>query len=191
MARVKYVGSTVNILRFVDLHVRPEHIEEGKAWYRGARQEAGALASTFGVDLQIAVALQAAYSINNTWSNTRGFVYRTLERWANGDKAPGTGLVSTVGMVHRVLHKNDPDQLTGNKVRDFYQAILTGGNHPRPVIDRWMARIFLDDMTFQGTVNTSMYHRAQGCYIEAAGLLNHHPADLQAVAWCAVRGTGV
>jgi len=191
MGRRKWFGSADNILNFFRKAVDPSHLDEGRDWYRQAQREAAAMAMTFGVEIHTVAGMLSAYSANNTWANNRLAVYTTLRRWRDGDERPVRGLTTVVNMVEPMLAGAHPmDVIRGLKLRDFYRAILTGGHHPLPVIDRWMARVWMDLPDWNLSVTPAMYRDAQSAYLEVAEALNIHPSDLQAGVWVAVRGTG-
>lgn len=191
MGARKWFGSAANILNFFRSQVDTAHLDEGREWYRQARREAGAMAMAFGLPLTTVCGLLAAYSINNTWANNRLNVYRTLVLFRDGDPNPVRGLKTTVGFARPMLDGVHPlDVMNGLKLRDFYLAILTGGTSSRPVIDRWMARVWMDMPEFNLSVTPAMYRDAQAAYIEVAQALEIHPSDLQAGVWVAVRGGG-
>ena len=191
--RRKWFPRASHVLEFWDAVVKEEHLEAGRVWYKEAQRQALAMSQAYGVDFPVVCAVISIYSINTPWEVNLKMARRTLEKWANGDRAPGYGLKTVKKQVNAVLQNNDPTHIRGQKLSDFYRAILTGGKHGEPVIDRHMARISLGIPDWDGSVTPAVYREAQRVYKEALDLIHAvdgeyiEPAPFQAAAWIAFR----
>lgn len=177
----KWIGSKDNIRRFWEEHVTRKHVREGQRWYKDAHDLAVAISETFGTDLPVVCAVLSAYSQNTYWERTVTATIKNLNFYYRYGTV--MGMRNTIDTVTAILDNNDPSLLKGPKLNDFSMAILTAGQHPFPVMDRWMARVWLGKLNWMGTVTDAVYQDAQAAYIEVADEMRKARAVLQAGIW--------
>lgn len=173
MGRRKWFPALQPVLSFWKEHVTDDHIQRGLAWYREAQREAAALAMVFGIEFNVVCAVIAVYSQNSGWAGNRTLAYNALKAWTNGE--PLRGLVPVVDKATRILQTGDPTIIregTSPKTWDFYQAILTGGKAAQVVVvDRWIARVSLDDLEWGKSVTPRVYEDAREVFLQAMDIL--------------------
>lgn len=179
--RRKWIGTLDNIRKFWETEVSQDHIDTGLRWYEEAHDIAVAISNHFGTDLDVVCAVLSAYSANTYWERTVTMTIKNLSFYYRYETV--TGMRSTIKMVKDILDNNDADRLRGPKLRDFAQAIFTRGRHRHPVMDRWMARVWLGIMDWNGTVTEAMYTEAQEAYKQVADEIDMARAALQAGIW--------
>lgn len=167
----------------------------GTRWYDMARSECLYLSTKYNVPLTVSVGVVAALSPGNPWSRNL-FDAETL-------LAENSARVGVYGRRNRdkalaIINGTDPlTILSGDKVRAFYQNILTPDNPTNPVvIDRHAKCLALgyrakrkgyasDDS--KSAVKRSEYRYLERHYKRVAADVGALPNRIQAITWCAWR----
>lgn len=197
MPNAKHVN---NLLAHFD-GTRPRDRREYKVWYAKERLTCRKIARDFGITVRQAAGIVAAYSQNNDWEGNIRDVRTFLANPTNH------GLALAYGPSLRILQGERPlDVLAADgvkyaqksgrmigfardpfKLRNFYRALC--GDPDALTMDRWAARAA--DPTLTNPKNEREYNALCEDYREAARLRRQRPADMQAIVWCAVRGSAV
>lgn len=199
----KFKGQTLtekkcinSILRFYALASLAE-IQDGLTWYEEANKYSRELASRFGITLQQAVGLIAAFSPQAGWVENKrycvSFLYAPNSRvrsQVQTDKAKLILTLSSEGDIYNALSTRN----AAYKTKAFFLNIL---NHDIPTdvtIDRHAIASCIQHPDNVSALDASYGHLTklqydffQSCYIKAAKELNILPQQLQAIVWVTYR----
>lgn len=168
-----------------------DEILEGKAWYAETHNWCQARADEYGLTLETVAAIVAVLSPLQAWTQNKKSAKRVL---ATGS-AVGCGLKSNCRKAEAILRGAAPlDVLNGDKVLNFYQNIITGGENDGATIDRHAVSIAegreVGDAERGKLLRTKrQYADYVEAYRAAALILGIHVAMLQAITWVAWRNT--
>lgn len=163
----------------------PELTEAGKNWYKSAYDECVDIAINSPYTINQVVGAVAHLSPRQHWKKNIDYTKLVIE---TGD-APC--LNRSIENAKRALMSDNPIDTfspTAIKTRSFYHNILSDYDHV--TVDVWAARIALGSDDAEKILGRKgMYQSISHAY-KLAGM-NHGltPAETQAVAWCAARGT--
>lgn len=164
---------------------------DGMRWYESAHALAASLAHRYGFTVRQMAGVIAVLSPNISWS--RNVQLATLA--AKDGKASGTFGKNT-DKADRILNGADPaDVVSGPKVTNFFQNIMTSGENDGVTVDRHAVSIAEarevgdDERGKLVRVNKSRngYGEYVDAYREAAYRAGISPAKLQAITWVAWR----
>lgn len=152
---------------------------KGLAWYRGARMMVKAIARKNGVSHAVAAGVVAALSPRLQWAVN----VRCADTVLGGGIPRGVFKTS----LHKALRITRGGErpsvvLSGPKTRAFYKALM--GDDQAAVVDVWVLRA----VRWTRKVTDRAYARIAGALRAAADAVGVPTAQLQAVAWVAVRG---
>lgn len=177
---------TRRLLRAYD-RASAEHRADGERWYRMTGQTAAQLAAEHGTDPRTVAGMLAALSPRCQWPVTVKGARAMLEAAAAGRPEPiVAGIASNRAKAWAIATGADPDAVLGGpKVRAFYRNIA--GDPDAVTVDVWAARAAtgrrIDGPGRQYEVIATAYQRA-------AARRNIEPRIMQAIVWCAIRGSG-
>lgn len=172
--------NVANILRVYD-QATAEEIRQGLEWYSNASNEAALLHP----DQRIASAIVAALSPGLRWERNIEAARRVIGR----EDLAGLGVrwYDGVRKAERILSGENPATvLKGNKVRAFWQCILSPINKLHVCIDGhayaiWRGKRFTLDEVPQ--LSDRMYNGIAADYTEAASVAGILPLQMQAITW--------
>jgi hypothetical protein len=162
----------------------PVIVERGRAWYREANAIALNHVVEYGVTLEQASGILAAFSPRMAWGQNVMMAERLLSR--NGTLDGGC-LKRSIEQASRIYFGEDPLRvMQGPKTRAFYQAVLTAGQSETAVIDvhAWSMLI---GRRAEKAPNLTQYRAADTCIRRAADIVGEGTHELQAVTWLAWR----
>ncbi|PSL04114.1 hypothetical protein CLV30_106117 [Haloactinopolyspora alba] len=175
--------TTPNVLRVYERATSAER-SDGMRWYRDAHEFAASLTD----DVPTAVGVLAALSPRMPWGRNKALASDAVARgYASG------ALLDNVAKADAILSGADPlAVLRGDKVRNFYLAILEPDSHAGVVIDRHAFDIAVGrktgDAARQALARKGMYDRFARAYRRAADAVGGVTAgQMQAVTWTAWR----
>ena len=124
-----------------------------------------------------------------------------LEHKYNGVPLPPLqAYPANIKIAMEILEDGDVRRLKGQKVRDFYMSIISGGETDRCPIDRWAAREFppynkkivvnKKKVWKEVDLNATQYKSYQLKFQKAADALGLYASELQAILWVARRENG-
>lgn len=160
----------------------PEQRQRGRDWYPAYRRHCARIARETGAPIRRAVATAAILSpdaqlrTNLDWARTacqsRGAA--AVGRYPNAMRARYAPVLTG--------DCAPSDACTGDKVRNFYRAIL--GDPDAVVLDRWALRA----VGFERKSPTPLqYARIAETFREAAAAVGETPRDFQAIVWIVLR----
>ena len=163
----------------------PGVITEGIAWYIFAKQECEKMAIHSQYNLHQVAAAVAHLSPRMPWSRNISFAQELV----NTGSAPV--MQRSLENAKRALVSDNPIETFGvgaHKTRNFYRNLT--GDHTVVTVDTWAARIAMPDLESEKILGRKgMYDAVSHAYKLAAYDYSLRPAEVQAVAWCAARGT--
>lgn len=178
-------ATTPNVLRVLDMATEAEWTE-GLQWYSEAQALAVELAGMPNGrgDIERAAAVIAILSPMKEWSQNKRLAIRAYE---DGGLSGGTFRHAVV-KVNRLLVDWVEDisgEVTGPKVRSFWQGIVTGGDTDVVTIDRHaydvaIGKRLTDD---ERVIGIGMYRSCERAYIRAARARGMSAAQVQAITW--------
>ena len=171
--------NVIDAYELADLAAR----SNGGHWYADARAYAVSLASVRALSIECTAGIIAALSPRTSWRRN----IAAAEILAAGGTPVGI-LGRSVADARAILAGAHPlDVLNGPKVRAFYHAILSAGRRGTAVIDAHATRIATRGQF--DTVAPCRYADVAEAYALAAEVLSIPIHTVQAVTWCAARGT--
>lgn len=158
----------------------PQQIEEGHAWYPTAHQIARDQAEEHLVPIEVTAGILAALSPRLGWGKNVMYAERMLSSLGTLDH----GLLGrSLAHGRAIFDGAKPlDVLNGPKTRAFYQAILTAGQSPDPVIDVHAWAMLLGERGTPPPTN-AQYRAAAKCMTAASRVLGVNVHDIQATTW--------
>jgi len=176
---------TTRILRVYDNSTDAMRIA-GELWYQEANEECRTLALEFGIRHAQAIGIVAALSPNMRWERN---VLAAREMLQGNMRVT---YPANVGKACGILADRDPmDVLGGNKVRSFYQNILSGGYDEAVTVDGHASNIArgIRQPIARTTVTNRQYGIIARAYRNAATRRNLTPPAMQATVWLAWRAS--
>lgn len=185
-----------SILRFYALASMAEN-QDGLTWYAQAHDYSKELAARFGITIQQAVGLIAAFSPQAGWVENKRYAVSYLHKpnsrvrsQVQTDKANLILTLKTEGDIYNALSTRD----AAYKTKAFFLNIL---NHDIPTdvtIDRHAIASCIqhpDNVSaldaLYGNLTKAQYEFFQAAYITAAKQLDILPHQLQAIVWVTYR----
>lgn len=170
-------------------------VRDGRAWYPGMAAIMAAHADETGLTPRQCAAIYAACSINTPWARNLSLAAGALADYAAGREAFATGgtLRMVIEKVYGILTGADIDTTlaadpNNHKLRSFTRNL--SGDYDAVTVDRWAMRVAYG-LTDGGYVPSGAeYDAIADAYRIVAAEFGETPADLQAITWCAIRGTG-
>lgn len=176
---------------------QPEHLTQGKIWYKQANQFCQELADQYNIDLAQVVGCLAVLSPNCSWEiNKKACVdMLALSHCPNSNVYP-----ANVAKAYQIVYEGiDPVEILGkpnrygNKVRAFYDNILRPKCSVAVTVDTHAIRAALG--RYEVTINEQRqvfgtktgYLRLQEAYTKVARSLDLLPCELQAIVWLSVK----
>ena len=160
----------------------PEARAHGLDWYCNARGLCEKMAEKGGVSLATACAVVAALSPQLRWDANINAAWAVMARML-----PHGVLKSNVAKALALVHGADiMDVLGGPKVNAFF-ANLFCPSSDAVTVDVWAARAA--GMPEGLSLTPARYRAVAAAYVEAAALREVRPHQVQAVAWCQIRGS--
>jgi hypothetical protein len=152
-------------------------------WYRDAHDECKVIAEYYDIPFETFVGVVAALSPQMNWK----YNVREAVVLVKGGNPLGYG--KNIQKAKVILAGAPPlDVLGGNKVRSFYQNILSAGEDDKYVtIDTWALRIACDDVKYSGRITDKQYARLCKSYQHVADRFGVLATELQAITWVHVR----
>jgi len=164
----------------------PSMIEEGKGWYREARDYCVEISKRTKIKLDIVVGVLAILSPRNRWERNKidtlnlikGYREKDIDRYKictyNRNKYKAL----------KLLRNKDIRIISGNKVKAFYLNILYPERSTLVTIDTWICKgLRINKLT------PVIYKRVESEYYEVSknirDLLSH---QIQAINWINIRG---
>jgi len=161
----------------------------GAEWYRDARSSCRRLARDYGVSERTAAGIVAALSPRLRWNENLTYAESVLEHLASGIRiAPPVVPVFSLSRDRAwriALGERPLDILSGDKTRAFYRCLT--GDLDAVAVDIWAARAAGETRT----LTPRRYARVAAAYRAAARSVGLAPSVLQAIVWCAIRGSAV
>ena len=161
---------------------RPEHIDEGKAWYQ-TQQE---LVTSFDPEgnVERACAITAVLSANTSWSANLTLVEKVYDQ----RHGYGVGFKDKVDKVNRILDGESPSSVvSGPKVTAFYSTLVSPhSSYAIPVIDRHAYDIAVGEPLGNAHRPISKekgYEKIARLYRWAANIAAIGAPELQAITW--------
>lgn len=156
-----------------------EQLAAGRAWYSVARDIALIIGNG---DVRKGAGVIAALSPMTSWSLN----VRNATSLANGETVGA--LSQSLTKATRILNgENFADVLPyGSKTWNFAYNIAGSPDHV--TIDRWAIRVAVG--YDKSTVTELQYRILADAYRKAAAEIGESASTVQAVTWCAIRGTG-
>lgn len=151
---------------------------EGRDWYSLALLEAVQMALQYHVPVRCAAGIIAALSPRKKWAQN----LKQARELLKNRTVPGIG--HFVRTATSIMNGSDPVlALRGPKTLAFYEAIM--GNVDAVVVDVWMLRALGVE---KQKITPKQYAQYAEVVREAALDCHEHPAEFQAIVWCAIRG---
>ena len=184
-------------IRATYLRATEEMRIDGAAWYPGMLAIMRAHSEETGLPVISCAAVYAATSINTQWSRNLALASRFLADMAAGIEAFSNlkTLGDNVEKVFRAVTWDaiaimdsivaDPDNL---KIRNFIRNL--SGDYDAVTVDRWAMRIAYGTLNGGYVPTGDEYREIAEDYRIVAAEFGISPAELQAVTWCVIRGTG-
>ena len=167
--------------------------ESGVRWYADAATISAALADKYDITWEQAAGVIAALSPLRSWGDNVNLAARAI---ANGGLTGGA-FKDSVAKVNRILAGEKVlDVLGGDKVRAFFQCILTGGQTSAVCIDRHALDAATNTRNTDETrprLSGKRYREIADAYVRAARILSREsgqqltPSAVQATVWLAWR----
>lgn len=161
--------------------VTHEDVQEGTQWYPTAHEIARSIGNG---DVKKGAGIIAAFSPMVRWSLNVEMARNAVESGAFVGHFKANNAKAL-----RIWQGEEPLKvLGGNKVRAFYQNIVSAGEWDAPVIDRHSIAVALN--TFPNDRQRSLYARGKWyeqfaqAYKEVAAKLGIPVSQLQAITWC-------
>ena len=178
-------GSYQNILAYMTI-ADAETIEEGMQWYDNAHIIGEQVSSLLVYDdPKYGIGILSALSPNMEWGdNIEQAMLFTSTGWANMQTADNNAKAEKIA--------NGADPLTvlgGEKVRAFYQAILTPNADTTPVVDRHAMAVYCNYIPDKAELkqamgNARVMRRIQSAYTTAHGYYPEFDRHaIQAITW--------
>lgn len=155
----------------------------GLAWYPAARAIAEDIADATGVTVVQAVGIIAHLSPRTRWVDN---VHRA---WLIATTGTCPGLTRNRDKAVQASVTDDPYLTFGegaHKTKAFFANIC--GDTGRVCVDTWAARVA--GVEGQDLSSRAVYLAIQDAYVAAAYARGINPREMQAITWCAIRGTG-
>lgn len=157
----------------------PKEIEEGRLWYRKAREYCVQLSEEFGVELEKVVGVVAALSPQKRWDLNK----RIAKEYLQGKRNIHTKVqISKCDWIMR--GDNIPKCLGGLKTVNFYFNILNPDDPNYCTIDLWMIRIFNETPK----LTPKKYNELKQVCVDYSKQIQWVTPTTQAVAWIVQRG---
>lgn len=178
-------GSFQNILAYM-LIADTETIDEGTQWYSNAHIIGEQVSALLGQDdPKYGIGILSALSPNMEWGdNIEQAMLFTSTGWANMQTADNNA------KAEKIANGADPlSVLGGEKVRAFYQAILTPHADTTPVVDRHAMAVYCNYIPDKAELkqamgNARVMRRIQSAYTKAH---SYYPEfdrhSIQAITW--------
>lgn len=162
----------------------PDQIVKGHAWYEEAHAVARVQAEVHDVTIEVAAGVLAALSPRLGWGPNVQIAERVLH---SGGTLTRGALTRSLDQANRIYAGTAAkDVLRGPKTRAFYDAILTAGHSPDPVIDRH-AWDMLTGKRGAPSPTPAQYRRAAQLMVRAGTILNVGHHEVQATTWIVQR----
>lgn len=165
-------------------------IAEGLTWYAEAHRLCVIFSKRYDKPLDVVIAVMAALSPRNKWSQNVKDTERILQAVNDGEpedfiKTGTTHLFRD--RAYKIARTGNIGLLRGPKVWSFYKNIYDYDFTDRVTVDVWAARVV--EGVFSGLVklDNRIYNKIEREYQEAAKLLGLRPLELQAITWVTVR----
>lgn len=180
--------STRNVTR-VFRTATPAQIAAGLDWYADAHRVAGALATRYGVTLEVSAGVIAALSPLNSWGANVNLATRFLDAGGLTSGYLGDGLRKAARIL---AGEHVEDVLTSPKVAAFYAGIVTNGATDIVCVDRHAMDIADNERRTDGTrpkITGKRYAAYAETYQRAARIISREigetisAAQIQAITW--------
>ena len=181
---------TANIRRVYQLATPEEHAQ-GMAWYDNAREFARTLASDHNVSLEVAAAVIAIISPNQTWELNQTSASALLTAWRKGRETRVSipTYRNNTRKAIRLLRTGNLavllDSPRSHKTRAFYHCIVNPDT-PEVCIDGhsyWIAHGTKEPLYSTPSMWAALYRRIADSYRVVAMDLDLKPYQLQAITW--------
>jgi len=174
-----------NIKRVLAMATEEEN-KQGLAWYKQARLFCRRMSRTYGVSLDVAIAVLSALSPRNKWANNLRDVETVLAACKQG-LGPNDVRVTTFNAnkekAFRIVHEGKPILAqTSNKTACFFDNIRHV-NSDNLTIDLWAFGVFMGFRACQGTLTDTQYETIASCYRSVAKSAGLRPYEVQAIVW--------
>lgn len=179
---IKRMRGSIN--RMIDQST-PELTRFGLDWYLSAYDECAEIALNSKYTIHQVAGAVSHLSPRLSWRHNIAYAKELV----NTGSAPC--MPRSLDNAKRALESDYPIDTFSDgalKTRSFYQNILN--NYSPVTVDSWAARIALQSDESDKILNRKgMYHAISHAYKLVALDRDWFPAEAQAVAWCAARGT--
>lgn len=165
---------------------RPEHVEQGKAWYADAQAFCKRVAGETGFSAYQVAGVVAALSPRNRWARNLHDAEAYCRAARDGQPMPvACTFTSNRLKAWRILHGEAPfDVLSGLKVRSFIANIL--GSEEAVTVDVWALRAAAPSIT---APTEKQYREIAEAFRRVGAKFGLSPMACQAAAWVALRGS--
>jgi hypothetical protein len=154
----------------------------GRLWYPQAQTTCRSIGMDI-VPVETVARVMAILSPRCFWSTCVDWTRQIVGAALSGQPMPAVSTKANRAKAWAELHGER--SVSGPKTTAFAEAIL--GNESAVVIDAWTLRSVGLSPTAKVTPHRLRWITA--AYAEAAAIVNETPRDLQAIVWCAVRGS--
>lgn len=168
----------------VDRYLQTDELmrETGRRWYPDALAKCEAIGAGL-VPVPVVARVMSILSPRVRWDWCVRWTQQIVGAHLASEVLPA---VSTVRNRTRAWSElNGVPALSGPKVSAFTRAIL--GDTDAVVIDSWTLRSV--GLSPKAKVTPHRQRWISAAYIEAAEIVEETPRDLQAIVWCAIRGS--
>lgn len=156
--------------------------EIGRRWYPDALERCEEIGGGI-VPVATVARVMSILSPRCTWDWCVRWTRRTVRAHLASEVVPA---VSTVrNRMKAWAELNGEPGLSGQKTSTFVRAIL--GDTDAVVIDAWTLRTV--GLSHKAKVTPYRQRWITAAYTEAAAIVKETPRDLQAILWCAIRGS--
>lgn len=157
--------------------------EIGRGWYDDARAKCEAIGAGV-VPVTIVARVMSILSPRVKWDWCIRWTEQTVGSFLSGHVAPPA--VSTgANRAKAWLELHGTAAISGPKTTTFVKAIL--GDPDAVVIDSWTLRSV--GLKPDAKVTPHRQRWITAAYAEAGAIVGESPRDLQAILWCAIRGS--
>lgn len=163
-----------------------ETIEEGREWYKVARDYCKNISNSTKTKLNIVVGVLALLSPRNKWERNKLDTYNLIKGYKENtlDNCKVCTYSKNKKKAIELIETNNIDLIRGNKVRAFYLNILFPNRASLVTIDTWISRgLEVDKLT------PHIYKQIESDYYKVYKKINYLlPHEIQAINWIYIRG---
>ena len=181
--------SIKNILEMYERSDSLDH-EQGLTWYAEAFRLCGIFSREYGQSVEVVVAVMAALSPRNKWSQNVKDVVSILAA-VNAGHPADTVKVGTTNTfrdrAYEIAATGKIGLLRGSKVWTFWKNIIDHDHTDLVTVDVWAYRVAVGNLKAAPKINDTVYNDIERQYQEAARKVGLRPLELQAITWVAAR----